>query len=778
MKRFYIKLLILFVLSLFAAAPVLANEGIDIAEFKKIKNFKTIFKRQPKAENKKKGFNFHEVPVDDNDISNFNNEQDISIMPDITKEETGTEDNKKVQKNKKRSFNFFKKKKADSKKTTDDNNINKSENNQETKKISDILKEEEAGIEDNKKSEKPKKRSFNFFKKKAKKEVQEEGIEFEEGPLQEGQIEERTYIDDSDTVYIKEIEIFGNNLLETSYIKEQLESKEGTQYVRSSVSNDLKTLYATGYFTRNLRALPIRIDANNVRLRIIVEENPPIEDFAIIGNDSVPSNEIMSILEEYKGKPQNILNINNAINQIQDLYSSKGYILARVTKVSDDPDGTVNVIIDEGVIGDIIVEGNNKTRDFIVKRNMFLQPGSVYNENIMRSDILRLMGTQAFKDVQRELKQDETTGLYDVYVSLEEQRTGKISLGVGIDSASGFFGSVGFGENNFRGLGQKLNLNLMAGTGILMNDSSVSHKANFQGEVSFLEPMFKSENQSLAIRGFGRYYGSYQVPLAIERRFGGEVTIARRFKTFKNLSGSLSFGAEHVSLSEGDLSKIRMQYAYAKMPWENRKKEMEDGFYIKITPALTYDTRDSAVNARHGVLVRGTLEENIGIGTKSFGKLHGSIRRFVPLGKKSSIVLTARAGGKLHGSVPEFANFSLGGPYTIRGFNVSEVGVGEGYMLGSAEVRVPIPFIDKLTSNTFLNNLRIAGFVDAGTLFNRSIGSKVYNRPGHAISAGVGLRVFIPGLGPINLDYGIPLTNTHAVHRKSGFFTFGMGEMY
>ena len=131
-----------------------------------------------------------------------------------------------------------------------------------------------------------------------------------------------------------------------------------------------------------------------------------------------------------------------------------------------------------------------------------------------------------------------------------------------------------------------------------------------------------------------------------------------------------------------------------------------------------------------------------------------------------------------HISVPQFAGFALGGPYTIRGFNISEVGVGDGYMMGSAEVRVPIPFIDRLTSNSFLNNLRLAAFVDAGTLFNKSVGSEIYDKPGYAITAGVGLRVFIPGLGPINLDYGIPLTNTCGIDRKSGFFTFGMGEMY
>ena len=771
MKRFYIKLLIVCIITLFANTLVFADNGIDVAEFKKIKNIKTVFKRTPKAKGNSTEGNSEGVEVVD----------PFGIAPETITQESNSEEVKVQLKEKKvKEKRFFKKReKAEKKKSGlnlkevpfEENDINNFTPNVEPS----IMMETpgEFTQENDTKVKKEKRGFFGLFKRKNK---QEQIIEQE--PVHEAQIEERTYIDDSDTVYIKEIEIFGNNLLDTKYIKEQLETKEGMEYNRAGVSNDLKKLYATGYFTRNLRALPIRVDNNNITLRIIVEENPPVSGFGIIGNNSISSSEILPFLESAQGKPQNILTINNAINEIQDLYSSRGYIVARVSKVQDDPDGYINVLIDEGIIGDIIVEGNNKTKDFIVKRNIFLQPGSVYNENTMRSDILRLMGTQAFKDVQRELKQDDTTGLYDVYISLEEQRTGKLSVGVGIDSASGFFGSVGFGENNFRGLAQKLNVNLMAGTGILMNDSSVTRKANLQGEISFLEPMFKHDNQSLAIRGFGRYYGSYQVPLAIEKRFGGEVTIARKFKTYRSLSGSLGFGVESVTLSEGDEGKIRAQYNRRGMNWVNREKEMEDGIYAKITPSLIYDTRDNLVNARHGTLARATIEENIGIGSKAFGKLHGTIKRFVPFGKKSSFVITARAGGKIHGDVPEFAQYSLGGPYTIRGFNVSEVGVGDGYMMGGVEYRVPIPFIDRLTSNSFLNNLRLAAFVDAGKLFHNSIGSKLYDKPGYAISAGVGLRVFIPAIGPINLDYGIPLTNTHAVHRSGGFFTFGMGEMY
>ena len=140
--------------------------------------------------------------------------------------------------------------------------------------------------------------------------------------------------------------------------------------------------------------------------------------------------------------------------------------------------------------------------------------------------------------------------------------------------------------------------------------------------------------------------------------------------------------------------------------------------------------------------------------------------------------MAARGGGKLHGDMPEFAAFALGGPYSIRGFNISEVGTGNGFMMGTAEFRTPIPFMDRLTTNTFLNNVRLAAFVDAGTIFGDSLTNKLYDRPGYAITAGVGLRVFIPGLGPINLDYAIPFTNTGGKDRSNGFFTFGMGEMY
>jgi outer membrane protein assembly factor BamA len=121
--------------------------------------------------------------------------------------------------------------------------------------------------------------------------------------------------------------------------------------------------------------------------------------------------------------------------------------------------------------------------------------------------------------------------------------------------------------------------------------------------------------------------------------------------------------------------------------------------------------------------------------------------------------------------------FSLGGPYSIRGFRMNGVGVGESYLLGSAELQTPIPFFDRFKYD-ILKNMRFAFFVDAGRVFDPTITSKLYDRPNSAISVGLGLRVNIPGMGPIAIDYGLPLTNVGHCNKQHGYFTFGTGGLY
>ena len=128
--------------------------------------------------------------------------------------------------------------------------------------------------------------------------------------------------------------------------------------------------------------------------------------------------------------------------------------------------------------------------------------------------------------------------------------------------------------------------------------------------------------------------------------------------------------------------------------------------------------------------------------------------------------------------MPEFASYRLGGARTVRGFKEGHVGRGYGYVAGSLEYRTPIPFLDRITSNQMVNNTRFATFIDAGQILSSSVTQDLYGWKGYAIAAGVGLRFFVPGLGPLSIDYGIPLTNVGENNSQSGQFTFFFGESY
>ncbi len=584
---------------------------------------------------------------------------------------------------------------------------------------------------------------------------------------------------DKEKKIIKEIEFYGLNSVAEQELRDKMEMKIGGEYSRDLMLTDLKTIYELGYFTEKMKAIPSTNEDGSVTVKIVVEENIPVKDFTIEGNTVIPTEDILATFAGMKGKPQNIAQLNIAISQIQELYHSKGYILSRVDSVTDDPDGTINVSIKEGIIDKIMIEGNEKTKDYIVARNILTEPGMIYNENLIKEDLVRLYATQAFKDVTREIEpSEEIPDAYDITIKIQEQRTASISVGGGLDTVTGLFGSMGITENNFRGRCERLSLTGLVGTGVILNDSSVRDHMNIQAELSYFKPYFHDADTSLNTRIFFRDFGSYQVPLAVERRFGGEMTVAHKLKKNRHATATFSLGAENIDVREGDYNGILSMYNRYNIPISERAKQLEGGLFLSLSPALLYDTRDSATVTRHGTMASLRFDENIGLNgfDKTNGKLTGMIKQYIPLGKKSSLSFTAKGGGAIHGDIPEVMAYRLGGPYTVRGFKMSGVGTGNAFIMGSAEFATPIPFLDR-TRIAFLNNLRFTVWADAGKVFDGTISNTLYDRPTYAVSAGVGLKVFIPGMGPLSIDYGIPLTNPGSNGSKNGYFTFGVGDL-
>lgn len=590
------------------------------------------------------------------------------------------------------------------------------------------------------------------------------------------------------TPYIRDVEILGTNVIKPAAVISKMNMHKGDPFDADMVQRDLKTIYEMGFFTEKMKAIPVENSDGTITLKILLEENIPVTNVEIDGNTVISTEELMPLVLPMIGKPQNIEIVNEAIEKINECYASKGYILARVDAIYDDPDGTVNISLKEGKINKILISGNQKTKDYVITRNILTEPGMVYNENQIKEDLIRLYSTQAFKDVNRSIDVcPDDPDKYDVTIVISEQRTAAISVGGGLDSSTGVFGSMGISDNNFRGLNQRVSLSGLVGTGVIMSDTTVKSHMNFQAELSFFEPYFLNADTSLMSKIFFRDFGSYNVPLAIEDRIGIEATVSHRMKYNPNLTGTFTVGVENVDVREGDFERIRNMYMGKSRLLglrnyddflRKRQEQLEGGLYLTLSPGLRYDSRDSALNPRNGVLATARYDEAFCLDgfDKTYGKLTGMIKRFIPIARKSSLSFTAKAGGRIHGdNMPEFAAFRLGGPYTVRGYKINGVGTGTGYAMGSVELATPVLFLDRLKVN-FFQNLRLTFFVDAGKVFGGYISNTLYDRPMQAITAGIGLKLYIPGVGPLSVDYGIPITRCGSYGNKNGYFTFGVGD--
>ena len=590
-------------------------------------------------------------------------------------------------------------------------------------------------------------------------------------------LENKTY---DDAVTIKEINIVGNNLVKTENILDSIYLKPGANFDRDMVQKDLKNIYQMGYFTERIKAVPQQTE-KGITLHIQVEENIPVTGFNIIGNEAIQDKEILDLLKKQQGLPQNFSELNTAIKNVEKLYAEKGYILARVEKVSDDPDGIINIKINEGKIQDVIISGNTKTKEFVIKRNITIKPDEVYNENTVKKDLVRMLASQAFSDARRVISvSPDNPDNYNVTYEVDEKRTGSISIGGGIDTEIGLFGNLGYSDMNFLGKGQELNTSFTIGSGVILKDSDVVSKLPLQFSFNFVEPRLRNSLTSMRVTAFGTDIASYQVPLAVERRIGGEIEFAKPIKQIDHLAGSFSLGVERVSLREGDFGGIKEKFdagGYSdSFRVSERTKQLQGGTYITLGPGFVYDTRNSVLSPTEGWYYTGAFKQSFMVfgDAGTYGKIQSSVKKYFPIGENSTFLIGGKAAIKGIGDLPEFAAFRLGGPYSIRGFREGDVGNGNGLLMTTAEFRTPIPFLSRVKYN-FVKNIKMALFADAGMLVDKTFVSELYDRPGYGIALGGGILVPIPMMGLIRFDYGFPITPTGNGNRK-GAFSFAVGE--
>jgi outer membrane protein insertion porin family len=471
---------------------------------------------------------------------------------------------------------------------------------------------------------------------------------------------------------------------------------------------------------------------------------------------------------------------------IEDFYGSMGFIdvrrgqSLRVVYIPNVDTGTMDLEfqIDEGqksYVEKIDIRGNIKTKDKVIRRELAISPGEVFDMVKVKVSKQRLEGLDYFDKVSMEPEPTDPpiAGHKNLGVDVQEKDTGKFTLGAGFSSVDALVGFAEISQGNFdlfhppyfTGGGQKLRLYVALGT----------ERQDY--ELSFVEPWFLNRKLALGVDLY-RHQLNFESPNGIydETRTGARVSLTRALWS-DFVIGSVSYTIEQVGISLND------NWTAVNTPAAIIEQDGDHVFHHFGT-TLAYDTRNSTRLPNHGQ--RTELDPQFVTGSEStYYKIEAKSAWYFPgLFKKHVLELAGRGGianNVSGGDVPFYDRYYLGGLYSLRGFKYRNVAPrdpsigtnpqmsdepigGDSFWFGTAEYSLPILEKDEGPS------LRFAVFYDAGT-----VGDGPYSFSGNFNDDyGFGIRLDIPHLGPLRFDYGIPITHDR-FNSGGGKFQFGVG---
>ena len=541
--------------------------------------------------------------------------------------------------------------------------------------------------------------------------------------------------------------IEGNVAVPEAEIAAALKTKPGMQFTEAGLSEDLSAIYDLGWFY-DLRP-EFKTVPEGVQVIYHVMENPVYQKTEVEGNTVLNKQRVASFFDLEQGKIANLKNINKCVQKLEEEYRSNGYILARVTDVHMEKDGTLKVAVNEGVVEGFKVKGNVKTKDYVVTREMKLKKGEPFNAKAARRSMQRVYNLGYFEDVNIKLNPGREPNGVEVEISVVEMNTGTFGIGAGYSNADGFVGMVSIGDKNFRGIGDKINLRWEFGG-----------EDNKNYDFSYTRPWLDDKETSATINLYDitNEYADYnidgdEIARYDKKRRGQEITFSRRthnefvsnYITIKNRDDIYKGPADGY---EGDVNqyyeKEFEQSPHFKKEWmpqtpEERRKE-NFGVTRSITFGRVYDSRDNVYDPHEGKRIGYSVEWAGGMGGDfDFTKWTADWRYYFRAGGESVWALNLGA-GYASGDMPLSQRFTMGGSDTLRGYEDDQFR-GNSMLKATLEYRFPI--VKKVqgvlfTDNGYAWDKRHEDEFDMGLLKN---------------SYGVGLRINSP-LGPVKLDYG------------------------
>ncbi len=493
----------------------------------------------------------------------------------------------------------------------------------------------------------------------------------------------------------------------------------------------------------------------------------------VAGLARFPSNEVARGVAMPPDGTARLADIQRNAQAIRDFYGSRGYIKTevdpRLALDTNAATAAVSYQVREGTLAyvqNVEIRGNSETKDKVIRREIGVVPGDVYNEVKIRASENRVRNLNYFSFVNTYPESTAISNRYNLVFDVEEQRTGQFMVGAGYSSEDSLIGYIELKQGNFdlfnwprfSGGGQKLTLRAQAGT--KRNDL----------ELTFIEPWFLDRPLSLGLDLFQRN-AEYFSDEYDQKNVGGAVTLGKRLFTFDRVNWI--YGLENIEIQDVATNA-------------SASIQAEEGSRIKSygTVELIRDTRDRTFIATRGF--RGSVAATLAGGP--FGgetdtyQLSLRASQFVPLW--FGHVLNLRGWTSLvneygdSDQVPLFDRVFMGGTRTVRAFKYRQVGPkdedeeplgGRSGACGTVEYTIPI-----------VDMVRLALFYDVGVvwrdLYNEDPGEKIVGDGELCDGYGVGVRFDFP-MFPIQLDYAWTI-RTDDYNDDNGRFNFFIGYTY
>lgn len=580
-------------------------------------------------------------------------------------------------------------------------------------------------------------------------------------------------------MFVKDIRIEGVKAFKEGQIRKLLKTKTrwllNAGYLKEEeFKDDLDRIHAfyvsKGYIDMKLKDVKrvFKQDSAELYITIVVEEGKQyiIDKISFKGNKIFPTEDIKKNLKMRTGMIFIPEDYRKDVGAVEDYYTAKGYIEARVKvdTVTNFEAGKIDIVfnIDEGDlfhIEMIDIRGNVVTKDKVIRREIGVKPGDKFDGVKIRRSQQRLENLNYFKAVEIDYEPSPRKGRKNLVFTVEEKKTGELSFGAGFSSIDSLVGFAEISQTNFdfmkfptfTGAGQKARLRIEGGN------------KRQEAILSFTEPYFLDKKLAA---GFDAFVSNrtYLSDYYDEQRIGFDIRFGKALTEY--IRGDVIYTLEDIKLNVDDDAS------------EELKRENGTHSVSKVTFKIDRDTRDSFVYPTRGNRII-LINDIAGLGGATYfvkGTARGTQYIPMPWFEGHVLRLTGEVGAvEEYGSseyVPIFDRYFLGGGNSIRGFKYRKVGPKDS---NGEPIGGKVEFFTSMEYDfPIIAMLGGALFYDTGDVY-RKMGDVKWDQ--QCGSIGAGIRLNLP-VGPIQLDYGYPIYVDNETKKGNGEISFNVGAQW